>query len=157
EHRRRRALRRAFRLRPRSPGPLRVDGLRAARASGARVVDAARASPILPAGVGSTSPLQRVRDRQGGGGLPRWPARSHERRDGVVRASAPREAMSVAEGLAEVRDRIARAAAACGRNADDVKLVAVSKTKPPEAIREAYALGQRAFGENYAQELDAKA
>jgi pyridoxal phosphate enzyme (YggS family) len=34
-----------------------------------------------------------------------------------------------------------------------VKLVAVSKTKPPEAIREAYASGQRAFGENYAQEL----
>jgi len=65
--------------------------------------------------------------------------------------------MSIAEGLAEVRDRIARAAAACGRNADEVKLVAVSKTKPAEAIREAYALGQRAFGENYAQELDTKA
>jgi pyridoxal phosphate enzyme (YggS family) len=38
-----------------------------------------------------------------------------------------------------------------------VKLVAVSKTKGPEAVREAYAAGQRAFGENYAQELAAKA
>jgi PLP dependent protein len=64
--------------------------------------------------------------------------------------------MSVGEGLAEVRDRIARAAAACGRRAQDVKLVAVSKTKPAEAVREAYAEGQRAFGENYAQELATK-
>ena len=38
-----------------------------------------------------------------------------------------------------------------------VTLVAVSKTHPPEAIREAYAAGQRAFGENYAQEWRAKA
>ena len=38
-----------------------------------------------------------------------------------------------------------------------MKLVAVSKTKPAEAIREAYAAGQRAFGENYAQELAEKA
>ena len=34
-----------------------------------------------------------------------------------------------------------------------MRLVAVSKTKPAEAIREAYAAGQRVFGENYAQEL----
>jgi pyridoxal phosphate enzyme (YggS family) len=38
-----------------------------------------------------------------------------------------------------------------------VRLVAVSKTQPPEAIREAYAAGQRDFGENYAQEWRAKA
>jgi pyridoxal phosphate enzyme (YggS family) len=38
-----------------------------------------------------------------------------------------------------------------------VRLVAVCKKKPPEAVREAYAAGQRAFGENYAQELAAKA
>ena len=63
---------------------------------------------------------------------------------------------SIREALAEVRVRIARAAAACGREAGDVKLVAVSKTKPAEAIREAYAAGQRAFGENYAQELATK-
>lgn len=65
--------------------------------------------------------------------------------------------MSVAEGLAAVRARIDRAAEASGRPAKDVKLIAVSKTKPPTAIREAYASGQRAFGENYAQELAAKA
>ena len=64
--------------------------------------------------------------------------------------------MSVREGLAEVRGRIARAADACGRDARDVTLVAVSKTKPAAAIREAYALGQRAFGESYAQELATK-
>jgi len=60
------------------------------------------------------------------------------------------------EGLAAVEARIARAAAACGRDARSVKLVAVSKTKPSEAIRAAYAAGQRAFGESYAQELVTK-
>ena len=63
----------------------------------------------------------------------------------------------VAESLAAVRARIDAAAKACGRDPASVALVAVSKTKPPEAIREAYAAGQRAFGENYAQELDEKA
>jgi pyridoxal phosphate enzyme (YggS family) len=65
--------------------------------------------------------------------------------------------MSVAEGLASVRARIDRASRESGRSEGDVKLIAVSKTKPPAAIREAYACGQRAFGENYAQELAAKA
>jgi len=65
--------------------------------------------------------------------------------------------VSVAEGLREVRARIERAARAAGRDRAAVQLVAVSKTKPPEAIREAYAAGQRAFGESYAQELVAKA
>jgi hypothetical protein len=63
----------------------------------------------------------------------------------------------VAAGLAEVRGRIDRAAAACGRARSSIRLVAVSKTKPAAAIREAYAAGQRDFGENYAQELGAKA
>ncbi len=65
--------------------------------------------------------------------------------------------MSVAARLAEVHARIERAAHEAGRAPGDVKLIAVSKTKPPEAIREAYASGQRAFGENYAQELATKA
>lgn len=65
--------------------------------------------------------------------------------------------MSVEEGLARVLDRIARAAAAASREPSDVRLIAVSKTKPAAAIREAYALGQRDFGENYAQELAQKA
>ena len=64
---------------------------------------------------------------------------------------------AIAEALELVRERIAQTAEACGRAADSVKLIAVSKTKPAEAIREAYAAGQRAFGENYAQELEAKA
>lgn len=59
---------------------------------------------------------------------------------------------SVAENLQAVRERIARAAAAAGRPGADVSLVAVSKTQPPARLREAYAAGQRAFGENYVQE-----
>jgi pyridoxal phosphate enzyme (YggS family) len=65
--------------------------------------------------------------------------------------------VTVADGLREVRARIDRAARAAGRDPAAVQLVAVSKTKPPEALREAYAAGQRAFGESYAQELVAKA
>ena len=63
----------------------------------------------------------------------------------------------VAQGLARVRDRIVRAATAVGRDPAEVRLIAVSKTKPASAIREAYAAGQRDFGENYAQELAQKA
>ena len=66
-------------------------------------------------------------------------------------------ARDVATALAEVRARIDRACAACGRSAAEVKLVAVSKTKSADAVREAYAAGQRAFGESYAQELESKA
>lgn len=65
--------------------------------------------------------------------------------------------MSVASNLAEVRERIARAAVAAGRDPGSVRLVAVSKKHGPERVREAYEAGQRAFGENYAQELTAKA
>ncbi|CAN5825458.1 YggS family pyridoxal phosphate-dependent enzyme [soil metagenome] len=65
--------------------------------------------------------------------------------------------MSVAEGLASVRDRIDRAARAASRDPAEIRLIAVSKTKPAAAIREAYAAGQRDFGENYAQELVQKA
>jgi pyridoxal phosphate enzyme (YggS family) len=63
----------------------------------------------------------------------------------------------VADNLARVRARIATAAAAAGRPSDAVQLVAVTKGKPSSAIRDAYAVGQRLFGENYAQELVAKA
>ena len=48
------------------------------------------------------------------------------------------------------------AARACGRNPDEVSLVAVSKTFPADAIRAAAACGQRHFGENYLQEARAK-
>jgi pyridoxal phosphate enzyme (YggS family) len=65
--------------------------------------------------------------------------------------------VSIAGRLAEVRARIERAALAAGRDPAGIRLVAVSKTKTPEVVREAFAAGQRAFGENYAQELAAKA
>jgi pyridoxal phosphate enzyme (YggS family) len=65
--------------------------------------------------------------------------------------------MTVAAGLESVRERIRHAATAVGRDPAEVRLVAVSKKKPASAIREAYAAGQRDFGENYAQELVDKA
>jgi pyridoxal phosphate enzyme (YggS family) len=65
--------------------------------------------------------------------------------------------MSVAERLRAVRERIAAAAAAAGRSPGEVRLLAVSKTQPSSAVREAYAAGQRDFGENYVQELLEKA
>ena len=65
--------------------------------------------------------------------------------------------MTIADALAQVKDRIGRAAVAASRDPAEVSLVAVSKTKPPSAVREAYLAGQRDFGENYAQELAQKA
>jgi PLP dependent protein len=64
--------------------------------------------------------------------------------------------VSVASALATVRAQIDSAARAASRDPAHVKLVAVSKTHSPSMIREAYAAGQRAFGESYAQELDDK-
>ncbi len=52
----------------------------------------------------------------------------------------------------DVRARIARAAHASRRDPDAVRLVAVSKTFPADAVRAVHALGQREFGENYVQE-----
>jgi len=54
--------------------------------------------------------------------------------------------------IAQILERIARAAEACGRSADEIQLVAVSKTKPVENVREALEAGQELFGENYIQE-----
>lgn len=59
----------------------------------------------------------------------------------------------IAQQLDAVRQALRKAEAAAGRPAGSVGLVAVSKTFPPEALRAAYAAGQRAFGENYVQEL----
>ncbi len=67
------------------------------------------------------------------------------------------DAAAIKDGLARVRERIERAARAASRDPDEIRLVAVSKTKPAEAVRVAYAEGQRDFGENYAQELLEKA
>jgi pyridoxal phosphate enzyme (YggS family) len=65
--------------------------------------------------------------------------------------------VSVAERVAGVRARIERAARESGRNADDVTLVAVSKTIPAEIVQEAVQAGVQDLGENRAQELTPKA
>jgi hypothetical protein len=61
------------------------------------------------------------------------------------------------ERLAAVRERIARAAERARRDPAGITLLAVTKMFPAGAIREAYALGLREFGENYVRELEAKA
>ena len=61
--------------------------------------------------------------------------------------------MTIAAQLAEVQARIAAAAQAAGRDPATVKLLAVSKTRPAAAVAEAYAAGQRRFGESRVQEL----
>jgi pyridoxal phosphate enzyme (YggS family) len=63
----------------------------------------------------------------------------------------------VARRLQAVRARIAAACARAGRPVEAVRLIAVSKRHPVEAIVEAYRAGQREFGENYVQELVDKA
>ena len=63
---------------------------------------------------------------------------------------------SIAANLQAVRSRIARAAQAAHRDSGDIALVAVSKTFPAGHIAEAFAAGQKAFGENHAQEAVAK-
>lgn len=62
----------------------------------------------------------------------------------------------IADRVHAVRERIARAAARASRSADTVTLVAVSKTFPAAAVREAFAAGLRAFGENRVQEAEPK-
>ena len=60
---------------------------------------------------------------------------------------------AVAEGLAQVRARVAAACARAGRDPSSVELIAVSKLQPEPLLQAAYQAGHRAFGENYAQEL----
>src|SRR6201981_1156575 len=60
------------------------------------------------------------------------------------------------ERVATVRERIASAAKRAGRTADDITLIAVSKTHSAEAIRSAFELGVRHFGENRVQEWEGK-
>src|SRR5438309_4320578 len=65
--------------------------------------------------------------------------------------------MSVSENIAAVRERIASAARRAKRPPEEIALMAVSKTYPPERIREADAAGLRLFGENRVQEFAGKA
>jgi len=64
--------------------------------------------------------------------------------------------MTIADNLVRVRETIDAAARAAGRHGRDIRLVAVSKTQPVAAIREALAAGQHAFGENQVQEATRK-
>ncbi|MEI9970613.1 MAG: YggS family pyridoxal phosphate-dependent enzyme [Ignavibacteriota bacterium] len=63
----------------------------------------------------------------------------------------------LADRLAVVRERIARAADRARRDPAGILLLAVTKVFPAETLREAYALGLREFGENYVQEFEGKA
>ncbi len=60
------------------------------------------------------------------------------------------------ENLAEVEKRIERAALKCGRNPNDIKLVAVSKTHPANVLQDAITAGANVFGENKVQEAEGK-
>ncbi len=60
------------------------------------------------------------------------------------------------ENLAALKKKIERAARKCGRNADEIKLIAVSKTHPVEVLQDAIAAGASVFGENKVREAEEK-
>ncbi len=64
--------------------------------------------------------------------------------------------MSIADNILEIRKRMARAARKAGRDPEEIRLMAVSKTVEAERIREAYEAGIRLFGENRVQEFERK-
>jgi len=64
--------------------------------------------------------------------------------------------MTIADNLARIQERMKQAALRCGRQPEEIRLVAVSKTVPPEAIREAVRAGAAILGENYIQEAREK-
>ncbi len=64
--------------------------------------------------------------------------------------------MSISENIARVQEQIKAAASRAGRNPEDITLMAVTKTVPPERIRDAYHAGLRIFGENRVQEFVGK-
>lgn len=61
--------------------------------------------------------------------------------------------MNIYDNIKRIRDTIANAAVGSGRDPDEIILVAASKTKPPELIREAISAGVDAVGENRVQEM----
>ena len=63
---------------------------------------------------------------------------------------------TIAENVALVRGRIASAAHKSGRRPEEITLIAISKTHPPDAIRAAFDAGLRHFGENRVQEWEGK-
>jgi pyridoxal phosphate enzyme (YggS family) len=75
---------------------------------------------------------------------------------GAVLTAAFFFSMSVSDNVAAVRDRINAAVQRAKRSPEEIMLMAVSKTHPPETIREAYEAGLRIFGENRVQEFAGK-
>lgn len=75
----------------------------------------------------------------------------------TLKNKAMTDSQAIRDRLQKQRQRVAAAAAAAGRDPSSVGIIAVSKTHPVEAIVAAYESGQRDFGENYVQELKAKA
>lgn len=65
--------------------------------------------------------------------------------------------MSIPENIAAARKRISEAARRAARSPEEIALMAVTKTQPPDRIREAYLAGLRLFGENRVQEFAGKA
>lgn len=65
-------------------------------------------------------------------------------------------ASTIAANLAQIRERIARAAQRAGRRAEEITIIAVTKTHPAETILAAYEAGLRHFGENRVQEFEGK-
>ena len=64
--------------------------------------------------------------------------------------------MSIADNIAQIRQRIQGASRRAGRDSNDIELMAVSKTVSAERVREAYSAGIRLFGENRVQEFESK-
>jgi PLP dependent protein len=65
--------------------------------------------------------------------------------------------MFIVENISALQEKLAQSAKRAGRNPSEIALMAVTKTHPPERIREAYAAGLRLFGENRVQEFSTKA
>jgi PLP dependent protein len=63
---------------------------------------------------------------------------------------------SIADNIQSIRERIANAAAGCGRSPGEILLLAISKTFPVESISQAVQAGERQFGENRVQEAEGK-
>lgn len=72
----------------------------------------------------------------------------------IARVTA--EAATIRANLKRVRERIERAARRVSRSSEEITIIAVSKTFPAEAIRAAYDVGLRHFGENRVQEFEGK-
>jgi pyridoxal phosphate enzyme (YggS family) len=71
-------------------------------------------------------------------------------------STVPEEDSGLLERYEQVRARIDRACARAGRKREEITLIAVTKLFPASAIRDAYGLGMRDFGENYVQEFEGK-